>query len=185
MSDLPRVSEILRATGLSPDFAGIPAPVLEAARQRGIALHRLAEADHYAYLDTADVTPDVAPYFDAYLKFVAETEHLPIVSEFEVVSTRWGFCGHPDRLAWHGARRVLCDWKTGDHLGLGAVALQLCGYKLAYEEQHPSELIHETYAVQLRSDGSYRLHAIDAAASMHIWQAAVVVYRAQQERTAA
>lgn len=185
MIALPRVSDILKATGLAQDFSGIPAADLEMARQRGIALHRLAEADHYAYLDPADIQPEVAPYFHAYLKFVAEKKHVPIISEFEVISTRWGFCGHPDRLAWHGTRRVLCDWKTGDSLDLESVALQLCAYKLAFDEQHPTELIHETFAVQFRSDATYRLHPIDTGPSMHIWQAAVIVFRSRRQRRAA
>jgi hypothetical protein len=181
---LPSVTAILAATGLGPDLSRVPAAALEVARARGSAVHALAEADHYGYADTLEVTPVVAPYFDAYKKFVAETPHKPIISEFLVTSERWRYLGHPDRLAWMGARRVLLDWKSSDQLDLDPVTLQLCGYKLAYEEEHPKEPIHECYAVQLRSDGTYRLHPLDTSRAMGVWQAAVIVFHERARRGA-
>jgi hypothetical protein len=175
---LPRVTAILSAVGLGPDFRAVPQPVLEAARARGIIVHAAIEADHYQY--PVELPAVAAPYLDAYRKFVAESGHEPICSEFEIVHPTWLYCGHPDRIGWLLGRRTLLDWKCTESPDLPAAGRQLSGYRLAWNAQHPTEPIDSTAVVQLKGDGSYRLHELAAVDHEQTFLAAVVVYQARQ-----
>jgi len=176
---LPRVTEILTATGLAPDFGMVPADVLEAARARGAAVHAAAEGDHYGY--AVELAPDAAPYLDAYRKFVAESGHEPLVSEFEVVHAGWGYCGHPDRLGWLVGKRCLLDYKCTESPDLAYAGRQLALYRIAWNAQHPTEPVESIAVLQLKSDGTYRLHEIAPADHEQVALAAVVVYHARQQ----
>lgn len=179
-STFPRVTQILEAVGLGPDFSRVPAPILEAARARGKDVHAAIEDHHYGLEPTLD--DGSRPYFDAYLRFLADTGHEPIISEFEIEHPTWRYCGHPDRVGWLVRQRALHDWKCTDALDLKAVGYQLAGYRMAWNEVHPTEPIILCVAVQFKRDGTYRVHEIDAAAKEHVFLAAVTVYH---ERTAA
>ena len=63
MGDLPRVTEVLRAVGLGPDFSAVPAATLEHARQRGTALHAAIEWHHEGTLDPDSLHPEVRAGF--------------------------------------------------------------------------------------------------------------------------
>jgi hypothetical protein len=174
---LPRVTAILEAAGLGPDFSAVPPAVLEAARQRGTAVHAAIEADHYGY--AVDLAPEAAPYLDAYRKFVAESGHEPVISETAVVHPSWGYIGHPDRVGWLLGRRILLDWKCTESPDLLAAGRQLAGYRLAWNVMRPSEPIETAAVLQLKADGSYRLHEIASADHEQVFLAAVVVYQAR------
>lgn len=146
-SAYPRVSTILRAAGLAPSFDGVPARTLEAARERGTAGHELIAAHHYGYLEPGQSAPP------AYLAFLEESSWRPEASEFEVVSERWRFCGHPDQRGWMQGRRGLLDWKFTDSLERAPVQRQLAAYRLAWNEMHPDQPIAFCAAVQLLSTG--------------------------------
>ena len=181
--ELPRVTQILQAVGLGPDYSMVPAATLERARARGTAVHALIEADHYGYLDEADISEDAAPYVAAYRRFLKESGHEPTLSEFRVVHPEWHYCGHPDRVGWLCGRRALLDWKCMDTVALEASAYQLAGYELAWRAMHPAEQLDIVAVVQLKSDGSYRLHEIEVEKVAHVFLAAVTVYRARKDMT--
>lgn len=176
---LPRVTEILQAAGLAPDYSQVPPIVLEAARARGTAVHALIEASHYEYLDEAAITAEQAPYFSAYLKFVAESGHEPLISEFEVVHPSWGYCGHPDRIGWLCGKRVLLDWKCTESPDLPYAGRQTTLYRLAWNAAHPIEPVAAQTVLQLKGDATYRLHEIAPADHEQVALAAVVVYQAR------
>ncbi len=177
----PHVSTILMACGLGPDLSHVPERFLEPARERGSSLHEAIEADHYGL----DLEPslEAAPFFSAYRKFRAETDHEPIVSEFRVEHALWRYIGRLDRVGWQtwpklGRRRTLYDWKSGDTLDLKPVARQLAAYRMAWNHMRPAEPIEVLAAVQFRSDGTYRLHRIEDPRAEEVFLAATVVYRA-------
>ena len=172
----PRVTAILDAVGLGPDLSMVPDDVLTAAMDRGTALHQAIEAHAYGYLDEADITPVIAPYFDAYLKFLTESGHKPIASEIEVRHARWRYRGHPDRIGWLSGRRVVIDFKSG---GAAGAEYQVAGYAEAWNDMRPSERIAAGFTLQLRNDRSYRLAEVDLAHATQVWLAAVVVYQAR------
>ncbi len=182
MTPLPRVTAILHAVGLAPDFSRVDPAVLEAARARGVAVHAAIEAHQYGYLDQP-IDLETAGYFYAYLKFLSDSGHEPIVSELEVIHPMWGYVGHPDRVGWLSGRRVLLDWKTGEAVDLDAAGRQLAGYRLAYHAMHPETPIDAVAVVQLREDGTYRYHEITRLPHHEqVFLAALVVYQAQQRK---
>lgn len=184
MSELPRVMAILAAVGLGSDLSMVPADVLEVARQRGTAVHAAIEALCYGYLDPSDVTPEIAPRLDAYRKFIADTGAEFVAAEFEVIHPMWQYVGHPDWRGWLLGKRSILDWKNVDSLELPPAARQLAAYGLAWNAMHPDELVEALAVVQLRSDGTYRLHEIDTderARREQEFLAALTVFNARKE----
>ena len=178
---LPRVHEILNATGLGPDFSGVPAATLEAALWRGTQAHAAIEASFYGYLDESALDPDVAPRLEAYRRFVKESGYETVLTEFEVIHPAWRYCGHPDTLGWLGRTRMILDWKAIDSVQLAPASRQLCGYRLAWNAQHPCAPVDALGIVQLQGDGTYRFHEVDSAAHEPVWLAACVVFHAKEE----
>ena len=176
---LPRVTEILAATGLGFDPTGISAPVLEAARLRGELVHAGIEALVYGYEAPALTDPIAAPYLDAWRKFLAESGFKAERAEFEVAHPAWRYQGHPAVLGWLLGKRIILDAKTGDQTG---VAYQLAGYRAAWNAEHPTEPVEAIAAVKLNYDGRYRFHEIEVPAAERVWLAAVTVFHAQQEQ---
>lgn len=179
--ELPRVTAILQAAGLGPSYSMVPPAVLGRAQARGTAVHAAIEAIHYGFLDEADVPDEVGPYLAAYRRFEKESGHTPVLSEFRVESARWRFCGHPDRVGFLLAKRALLDFKCIDSLDVRPAIYQLAGYGIAWREQHPAEPLDITAVLQLKSDGSYRLHDVDAAAVEHVFLAAVTIWWARKD----
>jgi hypothetical protein len=174
---LPRVSEILRAVGLAPDFSDIPAAALEAARARGTAIHRLIEGHHYGYVDALEVPVGCGPYLAAYEKFLAESGHEPIHSEILISHPVWHYQGTLDRIGWLNAKRTLLDWKSG--VLTPWARYQLAAYFDAWNARYPAERVEAAATVQLMADGRYSYRVVDLAAALPVWHAAVIVYRAQ------
>jgi hypothetical protein len=176
MIALPRVTAILDAVGLGPDLTSVSADVLTMALARGTAVHAAIEAHAYGYLDEADITPIIAPYFSAYLKFLADSGHEPIASEIEVIHPAWRYQGHPDRVGWLNGRRVIIDFKSG---GAAGAEYQLAAYVEAWNAMRPTEPVTSGLILQLKKDGTYRLTEIELARATQVWLAAVVVYQAR------
>lgn len=173
MSDLPRVTDILRAVGLSLPPPG-SASDLERARRRGATVHAAIEGIVYGF--DGPMTPEAAPYIDAYRKFVAESGFKAERAEFEVMHVAWGYQGHPDLLGWLLTKRIIIDAKTGDEAG---VAYQLAGYRAAWNEQHPTEAVEAIASLKLNDNGTYRFHEHDLAEAERVWFAALTVYQVQ------
>lgn len=178
----PRVTEILADVGLGLDVSRIPSGVLEAGRARGAAVHAAIEAIVYGYDGEATIPSEIAPYLDAYRKFVAESGYETIATEIEVVNTRWRYRGHPDSVGWLGGARIIPDWKTGDDTGS---EYQLAGYRAAWNAEHPTELVTGIAVVNLRDNGTYRFTEISADEAEPIFLAAVIVFWAKRSRDAA
>lgn len=180
-STFPRVTEILAATGLGPDFSRVPADVLEAARDRGIEVHAAIEALVYGYLDEESVSTVAAPYLDAYRKFVAESGYEAKYAEIEVTHPAWRYQGHPDSVGFLVGRRVLIDFKSG---GAEGVEYQLAGYRAAWNAERPSEPVEAVAALMLRRDRTYRFIEHSADDAEPIFYAATTVWHARQRRPA-
>jgi hypothetical protein len=171
------VTAVLEDVGLGPDLSMVPAAVLAAALERGKEVHRILEADAYGYLEPADVTPELAPYYSAYQKWLAESRVEHIASEFSVEHPVWSYCGHPDRLCWWNGKRAIVDFKSGAKDGAD---VQVAAYVEAFNAQHPTERVLAGYVVELREDGTYRIHTVDLAAAAPLWFAALMVWRARR-----
>lgn len=180
-ASLPRVTEILEAVGLGPDFSSVPPEILEAARVRGTAVHAAIEAVVYNFLDESALAADVLPRLDAYRRFVKESGYETTHTEIEVINAAWGYRGHPDSIGWLLSKRTMLDWKNMDALELAPAGYQLAGYRAAWNAQHPTEPVAALAVVQLKSDGTYRFHEVSAAEAEPVFLAAVMVYHARKE----
>lgn len=174
------VTAILKLVGLV-DLSRIPADVLEHKRTIGQAVH---EATHY--LDEDDlvpgsVDPAVQPYLEAYRRFRADKSFTPLYLETRVYHPRWHYAGTFDRLgtvpsAYGGlSRGVLLDLKTGDP-ELACANLQTAGYLEAYLQSPlplPDVKTIDRWSVQLRADGTYRLHQYTDYRDRSVFLAAV------------
>jgi hypothetical protein len=181
-SPLPRVSHVLDAVGLGPDFSGVPEAVLEAARIRGSAVHAGIEAIVYNFLDESALSPDVLTRLEAYRRFVKEAGYETLHTEITVTHPAWRYCGHPDTIGWLLKRRVILDWKNTESVQLAPASWQLAAYKLAWDHEHPAEPIGAAAVVQLKGDGSYVFHEVELPAAEPVWLAAVTVFHARQNR---
>ncbi len=207
-AERPRVTEVLRMAGLSPDYSGISAEVLKAAADRGTQVHAMIAEAHRRDIPPerfapaggkAKIPAEVAPYWRAVLKFVADTQHVPLYSEVLVEHAQWRYVGHLDRIGLitvphrrgPSVCRCLLDWKCVATLDVVGVAFQLAAYRLAWNSMHPTEFIDpgDCGAVQLKRDATYRLVMIPAPQLLEaeqVWLAALTLYHARMrmERTA-
>lgn len=107
---VPSVTEILKP--VSPDFSMVKADVLEAAADRGRAVHRMIELLESDDLDMQGLHPDLLPYLDQYMRFKSTTGFQWEASEVMNGSERYRFAGTLDMLGSIGGKRVLVDIKT-------------------------------------------------------------------------
>lgn len=177
----PRVTEILDVVGLGPDFSTVPAAVLEAARIRGQGVHAAIEAIVYGFLEESSLAEDVLPRLDAYRAFVKDSGYQTTHTEIEIASATWRYRGHPDTVGWLGPKRVILDWKNTDVVQLKPASWQLAGYRVAWNEQRPTEPVDALGVVQLKGDGTYRFHEVNVGEAEPVWFAAVTVFRARGE----
>lgn len=182
MSELPRVTEILRAVGLGPDLSHVPTEILDGARKRGTAVHEAIEAITYGYFEEDALDVEHRPYVDAYRKFLKESGYEVIAAEVEVVNAEWGYRGHPDSVGWLLSHRTILDAKTGDD---GGAEFQLAGYVEAWNAEHPTEPVTAAAVLHLRPNGTYRYDEIELPGARPVWYAAVTVYKAQPRQEVA
>src|SRR5262245_6380737 len=182
----PRVSDILRDVGLDPDFSLVPDHILDAARERGMLVHRAIEALSYGYYEeNGHEVPDVClPYIAAYRKFITDSGAQMIAAEIEVVHGLWRYRGHPD---WVGMItkhltpvRAVLDWKTGA-ASWRASTMQVAAYADAWNHQYVNQPVQAAGIVELRDDGSYRFREVDINEALPHFLAAVSVYYDKRE----
>ena len=181
-AQLPSVTQILKACGLSADYTHVPKHLLDHAAQRGTALHLAIQLYHEDDLDEDSLHPEVAPGFSSYRKFLVESRHEPLHTEIEVIHPMWHYVGHPDRIGFLNEKRVILDFKYMETVKLAPAVLQMTAYKLAWEAMYPDSPLAGGYVLQLKRDGTYRLHhtPLDQKAEQ-TFLAALVVYRAIEE----
>lgn len=179
---LPSVTQILQAVGLAPDFGFVREETLEHARARGKALHKAIALYHKGTLDESSLHEEVLPGFEAYRKFVKATEHEPIASELELVHPQWNYMGHPDRVGLCHRLLTIPDWKYTAGFDKKYVAYQLAGYRMLWNANHPDRPVEQCLGVHLKKDGNFALHDLTSDEAKQTFLAALVVYRALQER---
>jgi hypothetical protein len=175
---LPRVTAILTDVGLYPDLSHIPPQTLRLAQARGTAVHAAIEALTYVYDHDGLHDPELAAYLSAYQKFLHESHYQPARAEILVTHAAWRYRGHLDSVGLMGTTRLVVDVKTGM---LGPVDYQLAAYLEAWNAEHPTEPATGAVAIQLKDDGTYRLHEVSLPRAVSVWQAAVVLYYAKRE----
>lgn len=143
-ANLPRVSTILRI--LDDAYAGVPQGAMEAAAERGTALHRLC-LTYLASLDGVHEAPvPTPPYEAAYQAFVQwVTQHgvLNVAVEEGGTNTKHGYQGTPDAMVIVRGVYTLIDLKfTASILRINRVQLQAYWRLDEYAEAKQALLLH-------------------------------------------
>ena len=161
---LPSVTELL-APLQEESFKAINPAVLQAAAERGTAVHEICEAMDYDDDYEELIGPDLAPYADAYEAFLMEHE-----VEWLGIETKVHFfeqyAGIVDRFGYLDGELVVLDIKTVQSPTVEqkvSVCCQLHAYEKAIKccfEDVRGEHFHH-FALYLKKDGSYSLFSCD------------------------
>ena len=143
------------------DFSMISPDVLARKAAIGTAVHAAVDLDLAGELDEASISPTWAGYLAGWRKFVADTGLTDAdigIGERPMVHPTLRFAGTPDRTILIDGKWGVLDLKTTVDLH-PAVALQLAAYKELVNVNTKSleHLVETRYALQLKSDGGYRL----------------------------
>lgn len=143
---MPRVSEVLRI--LDDSYAGVPQHTLDAAAERGEALHRLC----LSYLASLDglceapiPTPPYVAAYNAFIRWVSANQVEPVAVEQQSVSTKYRYTGTPDALVLYGPHRLatILDLKfTASILRTNKVQVQAYWRLDLYKEADRVMLLH-------------------------------------------
>ena len=150
---LPSVTEILQEGGFI-DLSAVRPDVLEAARNFGNAVHKMAELWDKGTLEMLTLDPQLLPYLEGLKKFEKDYElsFEPDEIEQHLFSKVWHFAGTPDRFKKN--RGLLIDFKSGTMQP--ATKLQTAGYDVLIEENLRIK-IKERLGVQLLP-GDYKVY---------------------------
>ena len=176
---LPRVTQILSDLGFVRYFGNNERPMA-----LGRAVHK---AIHYAEkgtLDWAALHPDLEGPMAAYQKVKIDRGLRALATEIALVHPTWRYEGHPD---WVGPLNevgglALIDWKVSDTPDLKTARLQLAGYKMLWESNHPDQPISGCFVGRLGKDGTYSFPEVSDPEAEQQFMACVIVWWALQER---
>jgi hypothetical protein len=155
---VPSVTTVLKATGISVDFdeiAGISdrlATTLEMRRALGTVCHMDCHAYDDGELNWKTVDERVRPFVEAWAEFRENTRLMPLARERRVFHPSYFVCGTLDGIFAKKSRgpskRILVDLKLGDPED-AAAKFQLAGYEMCWEFEHPDEPVDERWSVRL------------------------------------
>lgn len=175
---VPSVTEVLRG---AQDFSGIPPDVLEAAANRGRAVHRMVELDISGTLDEASVHDSIRPHLDHWRAFRESSGFQPIACEYLCASARYGYAGRLDLIGTFPDKPgfAVIDLKTSAAIP-ASVGLQTAGYAQAVAEMAPawfdSAQPLRRYCLHLTA-GACRIKALDNSADITVFNAALTIWR--------
>ena len=140
---LPSVTTILSDVFGNGEFANIPKRVLDAACDRGHAVHEsIEEFIKTGCKDKPMIALEYQIYIDYFNDWYDKYKPEFIFSEQKLVSEKLGTKGIIDTLYFEGYTNtlVMCDWKTSSSLNVFKAKCQLNLYLLLLEEAQPSYL---------------------------------------------
>lgn len=157
---VPSVTTILKACGISTDFEAVAAmsqekrDQIEYARALGSAVHADCHAFDDGALDESTVHQDVRPYLDAWKVFRENYRLAPLTRERMVFDPRYFYSGTLDGIfRLPSGRLVLVDIKTGDPEDAGG-CYQTAAYLAAWALEHTDMLVCERWCVRLTPENA-------------------------------
>lgn len=148
---IPSVTQALKSAGMI-DYSMIPQDVLLKASRRGTAVH---QAIHYwldGELDESTVDPEHLGYLNAARRCIDDLRFTVMRVECRHWHPLHRYAGTYDLDGLMVSDDSLIDWKTG--VIMEGHAFQLAGYAMF----KPAPRRYRRLAVQLRADGTYRVH---------------------------
>lgn len=176
---VPHVTQVCRMLG---EYAGVPLATMEAARERGDAVHYATELYDRGELDEASVPAEVSPYLEAWKLFKQQAAFAVLEIEHRVHNETFGFAGTLDRTGYFAGRKLarptqlcLVDIKATYQV-MPQVAVQTALYAYAYQGGRSEHQLMPRFAVQLKPDATYRLHALKDRADLSVGLAALTIH---------
>lgn len=174
----PGVSEVLNPIN---ELDGIPRDLLAAAAEFGRHVHTAVDFWNRGVLDEAALDPVLAPYLAGWKKYLQESGAVVIVSEKKVRHRLHRYCGTLDSAValLRRARRSnhIVDVKSG--LVPRTVGPQTAAYREAWvsEQLGAADISTTRFCVQLRPDGDYRLHKLEASTDWSMFVSCLNIHR--------
>lgn len=153
---IPSVSEITECMSKLIYGGDVDQSVLEAAADRGTRVHKATEAIDHA--GAAMVDGDIGDYVGAYVKFKKEHEIVWEKIEEPIWNRDRNYAGTLDRYGVVDGVKTLLDIKTTGSIGKKQKAIYTAAQNLYRMAMH--EEIEQILILQLKSDGSYKLHKL-------------------------
>jgi hypothetical protein len=192
---LPSVTGILRESGLFQLDLNPTQPwaleILNKARARGTAVHKLVHYYNERDLDWASVDPHWRPYLEAWVRYTEERRVRPLLCEFRLASRRLKCCGTGDLLCEIDGDGWLLDFKTGDPEDVAA-DLQTAGYLLMAHEWRAEDPklaavldqfpIWRRASVRLMQTGKYHTTEYRDTRELRHFQLAAAMWHVRQAR---
>lgn len=189
---VPSTTQVLRDAGLIR-LDGIPHFVLEAARQRGSAVHALVHYLNEDDLDWSSVDDRYRPYLEAWVRFRDERRLRVLLCEHRIASRRHRVAGTLDLLCEIDGDGWILDYKTGDPEDVAA-DLQTGAYlgqamEWASEDPRLADVLarHARWrrgAVRLLKTGSFRATEYTDARDYSRFQTLAAAWHIRNERGA-
>jgi hypothetical protein len=166
---VPSVTQVLRPL---IDLSGIPPAVLEAKRDLGTRVHAACQFDAEGDLDEATVEDDVAPYLEAWRRFLAESDAVVLASERRVFNPLYRYAGTLDLELDMGSGPWIVDIKTSI-----ATPLSTGPQTAAYLNARKGIANMRRAALRLRPDGTYRFDQLQDADDWSVFLSCLTLHR--------
>jgi hypothetical protein len=170
------VPNVTRVLAPIVDYSHIAPDVLELARQKGVAVHRMVELDVKGDLDEEGLPDWMRPVLVQWRKFVAETGFRMLRSEYRVFHPTYRYASTLDLFGHVWDDVAFIDIKRSFAAG-PAIGVQLAAYQEAYCAQEKVGKHAKRYALRLSEVGPYRLEPFKSATDWQTFLALLTVHR--------
>lgn len=175
---VPSVTQILAPLN---DLSFIKPDALQYKRDLGTAVHKATELHDLGELDEDSVADVVRPYLDAWIRLRRETKLEILGMEKRVYHPAHRYCGTYDRLVKFDGRRCMWDLKTGAMYP--SYGPQTAAYKNA-EEKESGKRIEGRHTIELRDDGTYRIHEMKDPDDWAVFLSCLTLYNFRNKHAA-
>lgn len=150
------LTEILGLCGFGDWMVFVRKDVLERESHLGKAVHKAVELFDKGTLNPASIVKEVAPYLEAWRRFLKDTGAEVFENEMMCYSKVWKYGCILDKTVHLNGLSIL-ELKTTATIDQKSVALQTMGQKIAYEEQLGTK-VKNRFCLHLKEDTTYTLH---------------------------
>lgn len=149
---LPSVTQILAPI---IDYSGVPAHILAAAANRGVAVHKATELYDADTLDWTTVSDEILPYLEAWINFRTESGIELVAREVRTYHPGLQYAGTIDVVGRIRGKLCIADIKSCREL-MPSAGPQTAGYMDSWNQTAEEKATHR-YGIHLKSDGTYEL----------------------------
>ena len=139
----------------------------EWSRTRGSYVHEATHLYDRGELDEDALDPQLVPYLEAYKKFLKETGAEILESEIPYYHPEYLYAGRPDKKALLFGTETTIEIKSGNIEPWARI--QAASYMLLNGTK-------KACGLQLKPDGSYKLHEFKDRKDIHLWLSILAVH---------